>query len=52
MSKDVSMETKGGGYVVVYIRAQMFKCATVDNRLAMEKTNGCRLRSGTLAQHS
>ncbi len=24
MSKNVSMQTKGGGYVVVYIRAQMF----------------------------
>ena len=31
------METKGGGYVVVYIRAII-----VDNRLAMEKTNRCR----------
>ncbi len=36
------MATKGGGYVVVYITSTF---------LAMEKTNRCQLRSGTLEQH-
>ncbi len=31
------MDTKGGGYVVAYKRAKMFY--SIDNRLAMEKTN-------------
>ena len=33
------------GYVVVYIRAKI-EYSIVDNRLAMKKTNRCRLREG------
>ncbi len=43
------METKGGGYAVVYIEhynksKKLILIFIVDNRLAMEKTDRCRLR--------
>ncbi len=43
------METQGGGYVVVYIRAKYFYR---EQSLSDGKTNRCRLRYGTLAQDS